>query len=170
MKHIDLCARCKMDSDLVEFLKTELDPAYYPTYFCGDINSVDINILGADLFHFIIDQEGDWNWYGYSKDKARIFSQELTWEVYNEYYGLRSPLYKWTHWLTQKVFHPNVMVYESIATQKVRLRIAVSQLNKMKIPGDLNNKIFDHLIACFYYRKKVYTDFLYKEILKLPFY
>ena len=62
------------------------------------------------------------------------------------------------------------MLLNKVETDRVNLRIAVSQLNKWELPKDFKDYIFDNIITQYYTRKRVFDIYYYSIILEIPFY
>ena len=76
---------------------------------------------------------------------------------------------KLVSWLSLKLFYPTKIVKSRRDTDRVLIRIAVAKLNKIDLPKEIKDTMFDNLIYCYYNRKYVYDEFYYKEIMDLPF-
>lgn len=156
----------KICDKLQLFIDSNLDKAYRPLYWLDTIPKygLDVNIVGCEIFEALI----DFNNTHYDENVKKL-SRTLTYSKYRKIHRHRI-LYKWLQWVSQKIFQPHLMIFDSIETSQVRIRIAVSLINSMPyVDDDLKERLFDTMIAVFYYRKKVYNDYFYKEILELPF-
>lgn len=138
------------------FLFDLLSPEYIPSDFTTGYY-VDWKILGK--YH---------NCFGYDtfyihcpKDKDFTYEQ---WIKYNRI------IMQWIRWLTKHVFDPREMLLNKVETDRVNLRIAVSQLNKWELPKDFKDYIFDNIITQYYTRKRVFDIYYYSVILEIPFY
>lgn len=152
---------------LQQFIDERMENAYKPLYWrCNTpINSVDINIVGQDVFKYLVDFEYT---EGYNQD-VKSLSRGLTFTKFCKIRRYKI-IWKWLHWVSTKIFMPHCMIYESVETLQVRIRIAVSLLNQMPyVDDDLKERLFDTLIHVFYYRLSVYDEYLRKEVLELPF-
>lgn len=152
---------------LQQFIDERLEAAYKPLYWrqSSPINTIDINIVGQDIFKYLVDLEYT---EGYNKDVQNL-SRGLTFSKYRKIHRHKI-IYKWLYWVSTRIFLPHCMIYDSVETLQVRIRIAVSLLNKMPyVDDDLKERLFDTLVHVFYYRLLVYDEYLRKEILNLPF-
>jgi D-alanyl-lipoteichoic acid acyltransferase DltB (MBOAT superfamily) len=61
------------------------------------------------------------------------------------------------------------MVYSPVSTDLVQLRIATSLIDKLDIPENCKDILFDGMIAAYWIRKHAYDNFYFTEIINLPF-
>ena len=81
----------------------------------------------------------------------------------------RKNVQTWLYRVSTKLFLPELMVGSPIATDKVQLRIATSLIDKLNIPRQYRDYLFDNTIYCFWIRKRAYSNFFWQEIVQLPF-
>lgn len=78
-------------------------------------------------------------------------------------------LQEWVNWVSINLFYPPRIIFGTIATDHVLLRIAVSKIDKIKLPKYYLDHIFDDLHFCYKCRRRAYHEYYYQVILGLPF-
>lgn len=156
----------KLCQNFKSFLYDNLSPEYIPHDFCRNSYWIDRKVLGKYHNCFIFESYlGDEEIY--IRNGYRRRPEDLTFEQWISY---TDTIRYWIHWISKRVFNPVEMLANKYETDKVYLRIAVSELNKWELPRDFKDYIFDHLIVQYYMRKRVFEIYFYKIILGIPFY
>lgn len=145
------------------FLFDLLSPEYIPSDFTTGYY-VDWKLLGK--YHNCFNNKT----YLGDKPKFACYKQRPKDLSFEEWVKYDREITKWTRWLTKSVFDPREMLLNKVETDRVNLRIAVSQLNKWELPKDFKDYIFDNIITQYYTRKRVFDIYYYSIILEIPFY
>lgn len=143
----------KLSQQFINFIKHEGVPDYLLPLF--DNNSgyrCDWNIIGGE--------EAKEYFKPYYKPISDKFILSLE---------QRKNVQTWLYRVSTKLFLPELMVGSPIATDKVQLRIATSLIDKLNIPRQYRDYLFDNTIYCFWIRKRAYSNFFWQEIVQLPF-
>lgn len=72
-------------------------------------------------------------------------------------------------WAYHNIFAPKRMMLSCLKEQQVRMRIFASKLNNLNLPSCIGTRIYENFLYCFYTRRAAYLDYLYNEVLQLPF-
>lgn len=126
----------------------------------------------SNLFRFdwkIIGKEYE-DFFGYRKLKNKeMYPKPLEIMDFKQWEESLSKVRQWVWWLSYKLFYPHKIIYSSRITDSVLIRVAVSQLNDLSIPKELQDIFFYNMTTCYYSRKKIYLEYYYRYILGLPF-
>lgn len=146
---INIYDRGKLSQQFIDYLlKTGLPSKLLPYWQDCYGYRCDWNIIGGDECRNLFEPYNSNN----------TFSLEQKREIVN-----------WLKWISKKIFKSDVFLMSSYKTDAVRIRIAVSLLDKINIPKEIKDTIFDNLIYVYWERKRAYDTFYYLEIMKLPF-
>lgn len=123
-----------------------------------------------DLFkkHSVSDDElpyyDDITHYGYNKDWNIIGGKFAMIQFSNH-----NDVVSWLIRLSMKLFHPEIMIPSSMQTDHVQLRIAVTMIDKLKIPDLDKYMLFENLTYTYWLRKDVYNEYYFTYVNPLPF-
>lgn len=112
----------------------------------------------------------DWNIIG--GEEAKKFFEPYYRPINKKYFltvEQRFEIQKWLIRTSRKLFLPELMVGNSVTTDGVHLRICTSLLEKLNIPKQYKDYIFDNMLYCYWTRKRAYDSFYWKEIVEFPF-
>lgn len=143
----------KLSQQFIDFIKHEGVPDYLLPLFdenCG--YRCDWNIIGGE--------EAKEYFKPYYKPINDKFILDLK---------QRKEVQTWLFRTSTKLFLPELMVGRPIITDKVQLRITVSLIDKLNIPRQYKDYLFDNTIYCYWTRKRAYENFFWQEIVQLPF-
>lgn len=130
-------------------------------------------VCDKELMPKLTDQGFRFDWPIIGKEFENIFGYENVQKPqdldFEKWIKAKPQVRSLVNWLSINLFYPTKMVKSRRDTDKVLIRIAVSKLNRIDLPREYKDTMFDNLIYCYYNRKYVYNDFFYKEIMDLPF-
>lgn len=150
------------DGSLIQEFKNYLYERLSPEFIPNDYKYgyyIDFKLLGK--YH------NSFKDYDPKTNTWPIKPESLTFE---QWVSSKRMILRWMRWVTVNIFDPNAMITNTHETDRVNLRIAVSQLNNWNLPDDFKEYIFDNLILHYYVRKRVFNNYYFTEILKIPFY
>lgn len=165
-----------IEAQLPEECQAQENPLYG---FCEDWAVV--GKICSDFFRF---PNGEESYLNYINDYNRrilldhanrfykpVYMYESTnYDSFTEYYmQIRERIREYVQWVSRNVFHPNRLMFNTIKTSRVRLRIALNLLDKIELPHELKLDIHIDMIACFHTRKLVYDKYHCEQLLHLPF-
>ena len=151
--------RGELCDKLVEYFINSNSSYWIPKKYSTIEYHMDWQIIGKSFEKYFTDSR-------YVDFTGPIKPNDLTFEIWQEAQkSVRELLY----WLSNNLFYPSRIVNSRHKTDMVLLRIAVSKLDKIKLPKYYIDAMFSNIIECYYSRKRVYTQFYYQQILGIPF-
>lgn len=155
----------------VEFVNKRLDKRFkIPDLTI--LNSTDWNLYNEDLKKIILCSTSK-KYIGYVNKYNRWNLLNHANDIYPpiepNYSKFINDIRKFHNWLEREIFKPNKMLLDCNKTLCVKLRVGFSLLDKIEMPHVLRLKFQEHLLDCLYERKRIFEEYVRKELNKLPF-
>lgn len=147
--------------EFAQFIEDNLEKRYIPQYYPITGFKWDFSILEDYSDVFVLPEL-----LGITYTCVRRQPEDIPFEVWANNIN---PIMNWVRKVTERVLYPDRMINTTIHTDRVKLRICVSELNKLTLPAHVKDLLFTNLIEIYYARKKVFEDYFFKKILGVPF-